>query len=85
MLPGTISAIKDDNNDSSRRLAAMIGAWLRREKPNQQPSWRKLCEVLESMDRGLAEQIAKEHQCRHAGCGGTGGTVSFNCRLVEHI
>lgn len=71
----SISSIKEDNSTAHSRLADLITVWIRREKEEDHPSWRNLCEALEKIDRGLAMDIAKEHQCNHAECEGT-----FKCR-----
>lgn len=67
----TIASVKEDNSDSDKRLASLIVKWIKREKKEDHPSWRNLCRALENIDRGLAEDIAKEHHCTHAECKGT--------------
>ena len=49
----------------------LISTWVKRERKENRPSWRKLCEALENFVEGeLAEKIAGEHQCSHGDCKG---------------
>ena len=67
---GSIQTVREDNSDSTKRLAALITIWLKRERREDHPSWRNLCEAMVHIDRALAEQIAGEHQCSHGDCRG---------------
>ena len=68
--PGAKKTIKADNGESAGRLMGLISTWIKRERKDDRPSWRKLCEALENINRPLAEKIAGEHQCSHGDCKG---------------
>ena len=48
----------------------LISTWVKRQRKEDRPSWRKLCEALKHIDEILAEKIAGEHQCSHGDCKG---------------
>ena len=66
-----IDTIKVDDNTAKQRLSASIDSWLKRQSPNQSlPTWRVLCNAINKINKGAAENIAENHQCDCEKCKG---------------
>ena len=71
VLETTLATIEADHRleGVERCMSAMISVWLRRPQGEVTdeviPTWRNLCVALSPIDRGLAEGIAVEHDCKY--------------------
>ena len=66
-----IEAIEGNRKNTDDILVDLLAAWLRRESEGQpEPTWKKLCEVVSTIDKTTAEVLAQEHQCDCLSCQG---------------
>ena len=74
----TVDAIEGERKKASDMLMDLLAVWLRRESEGQpKPTWKKLCEAVNTIDRTRAEVLAQEHQCDCPVCLG-------NCLILHH-
>ena len=59
-----VKAIEGNRNGTEDMLMDLLAVWLRRESEGQpEPTWKKLCEAVSTIDKVRAEMLAQEHQC----------------------
>ena len=66
-----MEAIEKNRNKAEDKLFDLLATWLKRESENQpKPTWQKLAEAVNKLNRTRADKIAEEHQCDCSDCSG---------------
>ena len=73
-----LRVIESNRKEVDDMLMDMIAAWLEIDSETQpEPTWRKLCEAVGTINRRRAEVIALEHRCDCSECLGIATLVTF--------